>query len=228
MIFNPICSCRTSKSASTKLSPPTLLIRHKLESAHEILARTLRRSVRSKHLRLAGVRAGLYDQDSVRVRTYSDTVSSQASSRPTRCNVHPESGGTEATRATKVTPPCPSTGTMIRLKMSVLSRIICCTMLLLLSSSCLTSKQHSCNFTLVHGLSSSLFNSSDESSALHALITLRTRRPGKCRLSLPRSGANLLCTARLLRPTFGHSVAVSSVQSVWWNIMCTSSRLGRH
>ena len=44
-----------------------LLFRQKLESAPEIPARTLRRSVGPKHLRLAGVRPDLRDQDCVRI-----------------------------------------------------------------------------------------------------------------------------------------------------------------
>ena len=44
-----------------------LLVRQELESVHEILAHTLRRSMETKNFSLAAIRAVLYNQDSVRV-----------------------------------------------------------------------------------------------------------------------------------------------------------------
>ena len=44
-----------------------LLSRQELESGYEVLARAMRRGVRPKHLRLAGVRAVLYEHDPVRL-----------------------------------------------------------------------------------------------------------------------------------------------------------------
>ena len=52
-----------------------------------------------------------------------------------------------------VTPPCPPTGTMIRLKKSVLFHNTSCARLFRSSSSCSTSLSHSRNFTLDHALS---------------------------------------------------------------------------
>ena len=56
-----------------------------------------------------------------------------------------------------MTPPCPPTATMIRLKKSALFCRICCTMLLRSSSSCFTSLLHAYNFAFVHASSLSLF-----------------------------------------------------------------------
>ena len=51
------------------------------------------------------------------------------------------------------TPPCPPTGTVVRLKKSVLFHKISCARLFRSSSSCSTSLSHSRNFTLDHALS---------------------------------------------------------------------------
>ena len=68
--------------------------------------------------------------------------------------------------------------------------IICCTILFRWWTSCLTSYVHSSSLTLVKGLSSLLFNSSDMSSSFPAFIALRTIVPARRRLSLSRDRAN--------------------------------------
>ena len=93
MISILLCSCKRSTSTATKLSSPSpphlthdfhpvlllqtfkqrvhealsarLVVRHQLESTHEMCARTLWRGVRPKHLRLAGIRT--MKKNSVRV-----------------------------------------------------------------------------------------------------------------------------------------------------------------
>ena len=62
---------------------------------------------------------------------------------------------------------------MTRLKKNVLCCISCCTILFRWSSSCLTSQQL-ISFAIIQGLSSSLLNRSVPSSALRALVALRT------------------------------------------------------
>ena len=68
--------------------------------------------------------------------------------------------------------------------------MICCTILLRSSLSLLRFVMALRQLRHRQGLSSSLSNSSDQSFALHALIALRTMRPGRRRLLLSRSKAN--------------------------------------
>ena len=118
-------------------------------SAHtKFLAHTIRRGVGPRHLRLGGIRAVLCKQDAVIVlaaerRAPRAALLLAVPRRDPRCSLQAGNDGSERTRTTVLLPPCHSTGTMIRLKKSVLFCTICCAMLFRSLSSCFkTTKKH--------------------------------------------------------------------------------------
>ena len=73
-----LCSCEPSKILSPKLSSTSMHIGQQVPSTREVLARTLRWSVNTKHLQLAGICAVLDSRSSVRIPPVVLTASRRA------------------------------------------------------------------------------------------------------------------------------------------------------